>query len=124
MFEKQLADRDAREGRTYTVRALDADDFFQGTVLAEHVSLDTAMDLYEAAWTEIPEGASHAVGATVFDDVDGLPACLAGVELGCSCPRCSPKDWETEPCPPTTPTGQAPPPRGHLALHLALARAS
>jgi hypothetical protein len=110
MFEDAIAARDAREGRTYTVRALDTDDIFTGIVIVQHVSLVAACEAWDEAWYTIREGQTKAEGAIIIDETDNLPACLIGLELGCTCPRCDPAAWEDiiPPCPPTTPTGTAP----------------
>jgi hypothetical protein len=63
-------------GTTYTVRAHDAAE----KVLASGVDMGAALDAHEAAQ-------GHA---TIYDDADNMPACMAayGNMGACECHRC------------------------------------
>lgn len=62
-----------------------------GELVAEHVTLDRAIVLWE-----------EASNAIMIDERDGLPVCMAGVDLACSCGRatcpCEPRKCPCEGC--------------------------
>lgn len=67
--------------RTYSVRAS-----LEDSALAANLTLDAAFQVHD----------DLRGNAVVVDDWTGLPACVAGVELGCGCPLCGPGDGLSE----------------------------
>jgi hypothetical protein len=65
---------------TFTVRAQGAAE----TILADHVDMSRALDAHE----------THQGRATIYDDSDGEPACMAeyGNMGACECHRCAAKE--------------------------------
>jgi len=62
---------------TYTVQTLS-----DASVIMKTGDLGAAITAFEGAWED------PCRGAIILDDLDGQPACLIRLELGCGCGRC------------------------------------